>query len=99
MEGKVVTTEIRIRARCAEIAEFLVEKNKSYGDSALYPVGIFAKGDAVESLSARLDDKLARLKFSPGAYGEDTIKDMIGYLVFLTLALEDRAHAKIALLN
>lgn len=94
-----MTTEIRIRARCAEIAEFLVMKNASYGDSALHPVGIFASGDAVDSLAARIDDKLARLRFAPGAYGEDTIKDLMGYLVLLTLAMEDRAYAKSAPLN
>jgi len=94
-----VTTETRIRARCAEIAEFLARKNSSYGDSALHPVGIFASGDAVDSLAARIDDKLSRMKYAPAAYGEDTIKDLIGYLVLLTLALEDREHAKTAPLN
>ncbi len=94
-----MTTEIRIRTRCAEIAEFLVKKNASYGDSALHPVGIFADGDAVDSLGARIDDKLARLKHAPGAYGEDAIKDLIGYLVLMTLAVEDREHAKTTPLN
>jgi len=94
-----VTTETRIRARCAEIAEFLARKNASYGNSALHPIGVFANGDAVASLAARIDDKLARVRFAPGAYGEDTIKDLIGYLVLLTLALEDRQHAKTAPLN
>lgn len=94
-----MTTEIRIRARCAEIAEFLVAKNQSYGDSALHPVGVFARGDAVDSLAARIDDKLSRVRFAPGAYGEDTIEDLIGYLVLMTLALEDREHAKTAPLN
>jgi len=94
-----VTTETRIRARCAEIAEFLARKNASYGNSALHPIGVFANGDAVDSLAARIDDKLSRMKYAPAAYGEDTIKDLIGYLVLLTLALEDREHAKTAPLN
>ena len=85
-----MTTEARIHARCTEIAAFLAQKNASYGDSALHPIGVFATGDAVDALSARIDDKLSRLKHAPGAYGEDTIKDLIGYLVLLTLALEDR---------
>jgi hypothetical protein len=94
-----MTTEIRIRLRCAEIAEFLARKNASYGDSALHPVGIFSHGDAVDSLAARIDDKISRMRYAPSAYGEDTIKDLIGYLVLLTLALEDREHAKSAPLN
>src|SRR5262245_60222757 len=98
-EGDDVTTEARIRARCAEIAEFLAQKNESYGNSALHPIGIFTKGDAVDALCARIDDKLSRMKYAPSAYGEDTIKDLIGYLVLLTLALEDRKHAKTAPFN
>lgn len=94
-----MTTEARIRARCSEIAEFLAKKNASYGNSALHPIGIFASGDAVDALSARIDDKLSRIRYAPAAYGEDTIKDLIGYLVLLTLALEDHQHAKTAPLN
>ena len=86
-------TATRIRAACAEVAEFLVAKNASYGDSALHPLRVFSRGDAVDSLAARIDDKLARLKFAPDAYGEDTIKDLLGYLILLRLALEDRANA------
>jgi hypothetical protein len=85
------TTADRIRAKCAEIASLLVEKNASYGDSALRPLGIFASGDAVANLAARIDDKLARVRNAPGAYGEDVVTDLIGYLVLLQLALEDRA--------
>ena len=88
-----VNTADRIRAACTEIAEFLVAKNESYGDTALHPLRVFSRGDAVDSLAARLDEKLARLKFAPEAYGEDTIKDLLGYLILLRLALEDRARA------
>jgi hypothetical protein len=85
------TTAERIRGKCLEIAEILVAKNASYGESALHPLGIFAGGDAVANLAARIDDKLARVKHAPGAYGEDVVTDLIGYLVLLQLALEDRA--------
>ena len=86
---------VRIRAKCTEIAKFLSAKNASYGDSALHPMGIFSKADAVDSLSARIDDKLARLKHAPAAYGEDTLKDLVGYLILLQLALEDRARSEV----
>jgi hypothetical protein len=33
-----------------EVTNLLLEKNAAYGDSALNPVGIFSKGDAVTSL-------------------------------------------------
>ena len=89
-----MTTEDRIRAKCAEMAEFLVEKNRSYGDSALRPVGIFAKGNPEELIRVRLDDKLNRIRNAPGAFGEDAVKDLTGYLVLLMIAAEDRSQAK-----
>jgi len=86
-----VTTVDRIRAKCAIISDMLVEKNQSYGDSALHPVGIFAKGKAEELIRVRIDDKLNRLKNAPNAFGEDAVKDLIGYLILLQLAMEDAA--------
>ena len=35
-------TQKKIRAVCAEIADMLVEKNKSYGNSFAEPIGIFS---------------------------------------------------------
>ena len=52
------STTDRIRGKCAEVADMLVEKNWSYGDSALHPVGIFAKGQADDLIRVRIDDKL-----------------------------------------
>ena len=74
-----------------EVTNLLLEKNDAYGDSALYPVGIFSKGDAVESLCARIDDKLMRIK-SKGITDatEDTVQDLIGYLILLKIAIEQR---------
>jgi hypothetical protein len=71
----------------AEVTNLLLEKNDAYGDSALNPVGIFSRGDAVESLCARIDDKLMRIK-SRGITDatEDTVQDLIGYLILLKIA-------------
>ena len=87
-----MTSAQRIRGKCLEIAEVLATKNASYGDSALKPLGIFASGDPVANLAARIDDKLARVKHAPGAFGENEIVDLIGYLVLLLLAREDKAQ-------
>lgn len=75
----------------AEVTNLLLEKNNAYGDSALNPVGIFSKGDAVESLCARIDDKLMRIK-SRGITDatEDTVQDLIGYLILLKIAIRQR---------
>ena len=81
----------RITKYCNEVRDLLIEKNNAYGNSALKPAGIFGSGDAVESLGARLDDKLMRIK-NRGVNGdtEDTLKDLIGYLVLLKLANDDK---------
>jgi hypothetical protein len=86
-------TAERIKAKCDEIARMLISKNDSYGDSALHPVCIFGRGKATDQIRARIDDKLSRIKYRPQAFGEDVIKDLQGYLVMLTLAMEDEAAA------
>jgi hypothetical protein len=65
----------------AEIRELLLSKNASYGNSALQPIGIFARGNPIEQIDVRIDDKLNRIKNGHEFHGEDTIKDLIGYLI------------------
>ena len=74
-----------------EVTDLLLEKNAAYGDSALNPVGIFSRGNAVDSLCARIDDKLMRIK-SKGITDatEDTVQDLIGYLILLKIALRQQ---------
>jgi hypothetical protein len=90
-----VTTADRIRAKCAEIAEFLVEKNRAYGDSALRPVAIFARGEPEDLIRVRIDDKLNRIRNAPDAFGEDPVRDLIGYLVLFEIAREDRSTTSV----
>lgn len=83
-------TQKKIEAVGKEVIDLLIEKNKSYGDSALHPAGIFASGNAVDNLCSRIDDKLMRIKTQGfRGYGEDNIKDLIGYLILLKIAIED----------
>jgi hypothetical protein len=63
----------------------LIEKNQSYGDSALNPVRIFSKAEPTEQLRIRIDDKLSRIMRS-GNTTEDTLTDLLGYLVLLRIA-------------
>lgn len=71
-----------------EVVNTLKEKNKAYGDSALNPINIFSKLESTEGLCARLDDKLARIK-NKGITDktEDTIIDIIGYLILLKMSM------------
>lgn len=82
------TTEDLIKEVGQGVVDLLVSKNRAYGDSALNPAGIFAKGSAIESLSARIDDKLMRIKNSGiNDKTEDTVDDLIGYLILLKVAI------------
>lgn len=81
-------SEILIKEISREVTNLLLEKNAAYGDSALNPVGIFSKGNAIESLSARIDDKLMRIKNKGiNDLTEDTVTDLIGYLILLKAAI------------
>ena len=71
---------------CDEVRRVLLEKNRTYGNSALDPVRIFSKADPVEQLNVRIDDKLSRLARGNEYAGDDTELDLIGYLVLRRVA-------------
>lgn len=68
-----------------ELADMLIAKNKAYGNSALDPVRVFSQADTAEQIRVRIDDKLSRLQRG-NAHNEDTILDLMGYLVLLRIA-------------
>lgn len=76
---------IKIWSACHEIAHLLIDKNISYGDSAINPARIFATSDAKEQLKVRIDDKLNRVKNNQGFAGDNDIDDLIGYLILLKI--------------
>jgi hypothetical protein len=81
-------TEKRISEILSSIETMLIEKNRAYGDSALEPVRVFSKSDTVEQIYVRIDDKLSRIERGHEYPGDDTIFDLIGYLVLLLIAKE-----------
>jgi hypothetical protein len=88
-------TEEAITKAMSSIEEMLISKNRAYGDSALEPVRIFSKSETVEQLYVRIDDKLSRVEGGHEYPGDDTIKDLIGYLVLLLIAKERDANERI----
>ena len=72
-----------------QITDLLKSKNKAYGNTALNPSNVFSKLDATEAICARLDDKRARIK-NKGINDktEDTVDDIIGYLLLLKMSME-----------
>ena len=73
---------------CSSDLTLLILKNKAYGDSALEPVRIFSKSSSVDGLLVRIDDKLSRIKnMGISSASEDTLMDLIGYLILLKIQL------------
>jgi|TARA_R110002020_G_scaffold177619_4_gene370395 hypothetical protein len=84
-------TQDKIRKTMKEVLDLLIAKNKQYGDSAMNPTRIFAKGSAEDLIRVRIDDKLNRLLQGDNSIerDEDVILDLIGYLVLLLIAIRD----------
>jgi hypothetical protein len=73
----------QIRDECKALGQMLINKNRSYGSSFSDPIHIFSTAPAEEQLFVRIDDKLNRIKRGSEYSDEDTIMDLIGYLVLL----------------
>lgn len=88
-----MTTQNDIVKVCSDISIMLQEKNIAYGDSALDPVRVFSKANAIEQLLVRIDDKLSRFARGTDYPGDNDIDDLIGYLVLLKIAKERNGKA------
>ena len=81
-------TQKKIIELTKALQDLLLYKNEKYGDSALSPKHIFYKGNAVNSVLIRLDDKLGRIM----ANGDNTprvndVADIIGYCILLLIGM------------
>ena len=83
-----MNTEDLIIKVTEEMRDLLIKKNRAYGDSATNPSNVFSKGSPIDSICARIDDKLMRIQ-NKGINDntEDTISDLIGYLILLKVAM------------
>ena len=74
---------------CSEMASFLIEKNAAYGNSAAEPINVFAKRlDTLAQIDVRIDDKINRLAKGSEYPGDDTVKDLAGYLILRMVVAE-----------
>jgi hypothetical protein len=67
------------------VAKMLREKNAVYGNSLGDPMRVFSKVDPIETILARIDDKLSRIARGKAA-GEDVAKDLCGYVALAVAA-------------
>ncbi len=81
----IENTHEKIITTCDSLKEFLLEKNKRYGNSALEPIGFFSKLSPKEGIKLRLDDKVKRIKNSSELRKNDTV-DLMGYLLLLCVS-------------
>lgn len=90
----MTNTQELIASKCDELKELLLEKNRKYGDSALNPIRVFSKANAMEQILVRMDDKLNRIKNRQNDEDEDVIKDLAGYLVLYMVAKDMNKQEK-----
>jgi len=83
-EGKMTSTEQHIITLFSNFSKFLIEKNKRYGDSALYPKQIFSNMPADSQICNRIDDKLGRIEQSSELKKND-VSDVFGYVALLMI--------------
>lgn len=87
--GSLTQAQTAILNECNRIASFLIDKNKAYGNSFADPINIFSKATPIEQLATRIDDKLNRIKKGSEFPGDDTILDLIGYLILYRISSSD----------
>ena len=80
---ELTNTQRMIKKECDQLAALLITKNQAYGNSFAQPINIFSQQPPEEQLAIRIDDKLNRLAKGSTFQSEDTILDLIGYLVLL----------------
>ena len=79
---QVAPLEQEIRKACKEMADFLVEKNRKYGNSVGDPVRVFAPEVTDDLLfRVRMDDKLSRIRTASPGDEEDPYQDLAGYII------------------
>lgn len=93
MNDDLTQSQKEIAALCDRLKETLLSKNRKYGDSALSPVRILSKIDAVDGIDTRLDDKLNRIKNAQDDEDEDPSFDAAGYFVLRCIAIARRKAA------
>lgn len=85
---QIVKTNDLIKQEFDTLRDFVIQKNITYGNSLQNPIGVFQK-EPLQGILGRIDDKLSRIKtVGINDETEDTIGDLIGYLVHLKIMIK-----------
>lgn len=89
MQNETSQINDKISEIIEKLEDLVLAKNTTYGNSLQNPVRVFSRATSVESICARIDDKLSRIS-AVGVNDDtiDTIYDLMGYYVHLLIALE-----------
>lgn len=101
-ETKTMTDyQNKIREQYVRLLDKQLAKNKDYGNSVFNDIEVFGETISAEtSCKARIADKLKRLSsasFQVDESHDDTIDDLIGYLVAYRIIRNNKRHTKIEL--
>tara|TARA_Y100000401_G_scaffold115620_1_gene119665 strand:- start:944 stop:1231 length:288 start_codon:yes stop_codon:yes gene_type:complete len=78
----------KIRKKCDQIRDLLIEKNKSYGNS-VFNKGVLFEVDPMYAIQARINDKLNRIKNKETYMSENDLMDLTGYLILLQVHIDE----------
>jgi len=88
------TTNELLKEEFDTLRDFVIQKNINYGDSLQNPLKTFQK-DPMQGILGRIDDKLNRIKtVGLDDKTEDTVDDLIGYLVHLKIMKKNLSNIK-----
>tara|TARA_R100000655_G_scaffold59946_2_gene98388 strand:- start:1570 stop:1902 length:333 start_codon:yes stop_codon:yes gene_type:complete len=88
----------KIRKKCDEIRDLLIEKNIAYGNS-VFDKGLLFEVDPMYAIQARINDKLNRIKSKETYMSDNDLMDVTGYLILLQVYKEHKDEHKIDILS
>jgi len=83
----------KIKVKCDEIRDLLLEKNNSYGNS-VFNRGVLFDVDPMYAIQARINDKLNRMKSKNSFLSDNDLMDVTGYFILLQV-LKDKMDDKL----
>lgn len=88
-ETQLIYVQQKIEEHCDALKALLLKKNAAYGNSAFEPDLTFARNcKPLDSIRIRIGDKLKRIRNGKEDHDEDTVLDLIGYLVLYRIGKE-----------
>ena len=88
----------KIKEKCNEIRDLLIEKNNSYGNS-VFDKGVLFEVDPMYAIQARINDKLNRIKSKETYMSDNDLMDLTGYLILLQVYKDHKEKRASDILN